>query len=156
MILKITIVALLIFGCQKPKAIKTENEILPEVREPSVTINQITTNYDTLVNRVNRKGDEDAYDELFYGFIDWNETSRTDSVMKYSKIMALKFDFEKGYSDYFYAFCEKYNVELDWGKLSSLDISKLKPFQKNEAINWLKKMRYKKVITETEFRQIKK
>lgn len=60
-------------------------------------MNAITTNYDTLINRLKKHGDTDAYDELFYSFKDCCFDESTDSVMVYSKIMAEKFNYEKAY-----------------------------------------------------------
>ena len=53
-----------------------------------ISMNQITTDYDSLIQRVTTKGDTSAYSELFYGFIDSNDTESTDSVLRYSRIMA--------------------------------------------------------------------
>jgi hypothetical protein len=139
----------LLISCKKNNEIdKLKKEIENTFKEDKVfTINQITTNYDTLVKRVKNDGNEDAYDELFYGFIDANETTRTDSVMIYSKIMAKKFNHVKAYFDYFEAFGKKYDIETNFRDYSKIDISKLKPNTKKEATDWLKNMVKAKIIT---------
>lgn len=119
-------------------------------------MNQITTNYDTLIHRVKNHGNIDAYDELFYGFIDANENERTDSVLKYSKVMAEKFNYERAYFDYFGAFEEKYNVKVDFKKYSSIDISKVEKAPREEATELLKNMIREKMMTQEQFDSIKK
>jgi hypothetical protein len=121
-----------------------------------VSISQMTTNYDTLIHRVVKTGDLDAYDELFYGLKDSNEAERTDSVMIYSKIMAEKFNYERAYFDYFYALCEKYDIEVDFDHCSNINLTRMGKLPRKEATDWLKKMVAKKMITEKEFDLIKK
>ena len=77
------IFVLLVFPCCKKKI---------QGGEKVFTMNQITDNYDSLINRVKIKGDTNAYDELFYGFMDSNKSERTDSVLRYSRIMAGNFN----------------------------------------------------------------
>lgn len=141
----------IIISCQKK--VKIENT---KTEEEGVSISQITTNYDTLINRVKSKGNEDAYDELFYGLMDSNEAGRTDSIMVYSKIMATKFNFEQAYFDYFEAFCRKNKIDIDFSDYSKIDISKLNKNTKKEASDWLKKMVKEKMITTEQFGSIKK
>ena len=140
----------LMISCKEKKEIENTIKV-----DEIITINEITTNYDTLVKRVKNDGNEDAYDELFYGFIDANEIERTDSVMVYSKIMAEKFNYEKAYFDYFEAFGKKYDTETNFRDYSKIDISKLKPNTKKEATDWLKNMVKAKIITIEQYDSIK-
>jgi hypothetical protein len=121
-----------------------------------VSISQITTNYDTLIHRVKNQGNIEAYDELYYGFMDSNTAERTDSLMIYSRIMAEKFKYEKAYFDYFQAFGEKHNVKIDFGDYSTIDISKMDKVSRKEAKDWLKYMVCEKVMTQQQFDSIKK
>ncbi|MCD9576869.1 hypothetical protein [Flavobacterium soyae] len=119
-----------------------------------VTMNTIATNYDTLVNRVKKKGDEDAYLELFYDFKECGKEVRTDSVMVYSKIMALKYNYERGYYDYLQALYEKYGA--DYSDFEKIDISKLDKISKKPIEDWLNLMLAKKVMTQKDFDAIKR
>ena len=152
-ILILITMVLLIISCQKKKEIDTTKEI---EYDEIFTISQITTNYDTLIKRVKNEGNEDAYDELFNGFMDSNLAERTDSVMIYSKIMAEKFNYEKAYYDYFEAFGKKNDVEIDFSDYSKIDISKLKKNTKKETTDWLKNMIKEKIITKQQYDSIKK
>ena len=151
-------------GCQKNKKNdepKVDKEVYntkdePEADEDIFTMNQITTNYDTLINRVKNKGDIDSYDEMFYSFMDANETERTDSVMKYSKVMAEKYNYDKAYLDYFVALCEKNNIKVDYSNYSTIDITSLEEKSKVEAIKWLNLMRNRKIISPENYNAIKK
>ena len=151
-------------GCQKNKKNdepKVDKEVYntkdePEADEEVFTMNQITTNYDTLINRVKNKGDIDSYDEMFYSFMDANETERTDSVMKYSKVMAEKYNYDKAYLDYFVALCEKNNIKVDYSNYSTIDITSLEEKSKVEAIKWLNLMRNRKIISPENYNAIKK
>lgn len=117
-------------------------------------MNAIRTNYDTLVNRVKKKGDEDAYLELFYNFKECSIEVRTDTLMAYAKIMALKHNNERGYYDYLQALYEKYGV--DYSNSSKNDISKLDKVSKKPIENWLKLMLDKKMMTKKDFDAIKR
>jgi hypothetical protein len=119
-----------------------------------VTMNAITTNYDTLVNRVKKEGNEDAYLELFYNFKECGKEVRTDSVMVYAKIMALKHNNERGYYDYLQALYEKYDV--DYSDFSKIDISKLDKLSKKPIEDWLNLMLAKKIMTKKDFDTIKR
>ncbi|KFF10114.1 hypothetical protein IW15_21495 [Chryseobacterium soli] len=148
----ITVLFLLtLFSCEKSK-IPTE----PKKNERIITMNQITTNYDTLVNKVKLKGSIDAYDELFFSFMDSNEAERTDSMMVYSKIMAEKYNYQKAYLDYFKALCEKFNIYIDYPHYDKLDISKMPEDSKKQAKGWLNQMLEKKIITKEQYDAIKK
>lgn len=87
--------SILIISCQKKKEIHTIKEEVNDTNKEikGFTMNQITTNYDTLIKRVKNEGNKDAYDELFYSFMNSNKAERTDSVMIYSKIMVNKFNY---------------------------------------------------------------
>jgi hypothetical protein len=139
------------FACQERKTLKKsrkENDV--------VTMNQMTTDYYTLIHQVTNDGNEDAYNELFYSFMDSNKAERTDSLMIYSKIMAEKFKYEKAYFDYFKALCEKHNIDIDYPNYSSIDISSMEKLPNKEAINWLNKMKNEKIITIEQYNSIKK
>lgn len=143
-ILIVVLIIFLITSCRKKE-------------EPNfVSISQITTNYDTLINRVKNHGNVEAYDELYYGCMDSNKAGRTDSIMIYSKIMAEKFKYEKAYFDYFEAFGEKYDVIVDFGDYSTIDISKMEKGPRKKAEDWLKYMVSERVITQQQFDSIKK
>ncbi len=122
----------------------------------AVSISQITTDYDTLTNRVKNKGNIDAYDELFYGLMDSNKAGRTDSLMIYSKIMAEKYNYEKAYIDYITALCEKNNMKFEYSDFSSINILLMDKISKIQAEDWLKKMLEKKVITQEQYNSVKR
>jgi hypothetical protein len=150
--------SILIVSCQKKEEIdNTKIEVNDANKEiEGFSMNQITTNYDTLIKRVKNEGNEDAYDELFYGFMDSNKAERTDSVMIYSKIMANKFNYERAYFDYLDAFCEKNDIEIDFTDYSKIDISKLNKNTKKEVTDWFKNMVKEKIITKEQYDSIKK
>ncbi|QGK76685.1 hypothetical protein [Flavobacterium sp. SLB02] len=136
------------------KIAKQENDSSDVDQDEVVTMNAIRTNYDTLVNRVKKKGDEDAYLELFYNFKECSIEVRTDTLMTYAKIMALKHNNERGYYDYLQALYEKYGV--DYSNSSKNDISKLDKVSKKPIENWLKLMLDKKMMTKKDFDAIKR
>lgn len=136
------------------KIAKQENDYSDIDQDEVVTMNAIRTNYDTLVNRVKKMGDEDAYLELFYDFKESAIEVRTDSVMVYAKIMALQHNYERGYYDYLQALYEKYNV--DYSDSSKIDISKLDKVSKKPIEDWLKLMLDKKIMTKKDFDAIKR
>src|SRR6187399_742351 len=109
-----TIIVLTILSCGKQRTKDTEG---------MVSISQITSNYDSLIYDVKVNGDTNAYDELYYGFMDANEIERTDSVLRYSKIMATNFRYEKAYYDYLTALCKKNGIDTDFYPLSKLDLT---------------------------------
>jgi len=145
------LILIFIISCQK----KQKNDKIKN-NDTVVTMSQITTNYDSLVKRVRYKGNIDAYDELFYGFMDSNEAERTDSTMIYSKIMAEKYNYEKAFFDYFKALCEKYNIDVDFSNFSTINISLMNNSSKLQAEDWLKKMLEKKIITQQQYNSVKK
>ncbi len=145
------ILFLQIISCEKNEKID-----LPENQDEVITMNSLSGDYDSIVNRVKNFGDKDAYSELFYSFKDSNFAERTDSLMVYSKIMAEKYHDERAYIDYLDALTEKYNVEKDIGNYSTIDISKLDPNEKEKVINWLNKMLQNKIISQKEFNEVKK
>jgi hypothetical protein len=125
-------------------------------QEKSVSINQTTDNYDSLTYKVKAKGDTSAYDELFYGFIDSNKAERTDSVLRYSRIMAESFHYDRAYFDYLRALCEKNNIENNWDSLSELNLTKIDEASKAAITSWLNQMLQNKIITQEEFDSVKK
>ncbi len=139
------------FACQERKTLKKSSK-----QNDVVTMNQMTTDYYTLIQQVTNDGNENAYNELFYSFMDSNKAERTDSLMIYSKIMAEKFKYEKAYFDYFKALCEKHNIDIDYPNYSSIDISSMEKLPNKEAINWLNKMKNEKIITIEQYNSIKK
>lgn len=151
--MKFFLILILIFtiSCQK----KQKFDVIRD-HDTIVTMSQITTDYDTLIKRVKYKGNIDAYNELFYGFMDANEAERTDSTMIYSKIMAEKFNYEKAFYDYFKALCEKYNTDVDYNNFSTINISLMDKSSKKQAEDWLKKMLEKKIITQQQYNSIKR
>jgi hypothetical protein len=137
--MKIKITVLFILLIQIISCEKTEKFHLPENQDKVISMNSLSGDYDSIVNRVNNFGDKDAYSELFYYLKDSNFIGRTDTLMVYSKIMAEKYYYERAYFDYLDALIEKYNVEYEFGNYSTLDISKLEPKEKKQVIYWLKK-----------------
>ena len=150
--------SILIISCQKKKEIDTLKEKVNDANKEieGFSMNQITTNYDTLIKRVKNEGNKDAYDELFYSFMDSNKAERTDSLMIYAKIMANKFNYERAYFDYLDAFGEKNDIEIDFTDYSKMDISNLNKNAKKEATYWLKNMVKEKMITKEQYDSIKK
>lgn len=145
---------LCLFSC-KEKVEQVQKEIPEEIDSEEVrTISTMVTDYDTLINRVKKRGDLDAYDELYYGFKDCCFRESTDSVMVYSKIMAEKFNYERAYSDYYSAFLEKYHI--DYSNFPQIDISKMDKKEKEKLENWFKVMIRKKLMTQQTFDSIKK
>ncbi|OXB06646.1 hypothetical protein B0A81_13180 [Flavobacterium plurextorum] len=155
------LVVLFFLSCKKKetkdikevKIAKQESDSRDVDQDEVVTMNAIRTNYDALVNRVKKKGDEDAYLELFYDFKESAIEVRTDSVMVYAKIMALQHNYERGYYDYLQALYEKDNV--DYSDSSKIDISKLDKVSKKPIEDWLKLMLDKKIMTKKDFDAIK-
>ncbi|MDF2934500.1 MAG: hypothetical protein K0R36_3831 [Chryseobacterium sp.] len=125
-------------------------------KDTIISMNQITTDYDTLINRVKYNGNIDAYDELFYSFMDSNESERTDSLMIYAKIMAEKYNYKKAYLDYFKALCGKNNIYIDYPHYNRINLSKLPINSKKETEDWLNKMLDKKIITKEQFDSIQR
>lgn len=136
---------------QEVRIVKEDKDV---DQDKVVTMNAITTNYDTLINRVKKHGDTDAYDELFYSFKDCCFDESTDSVMVYSKIMAEKFNYEKAYFDYYEAVLEKYSI--DNSNFPQIDISKMNKQEKLKLENWFKMMVEKKLITQQRYDSIKR
>lgn len=149
-ILFITILIVTI-SCQQKQTNSTRKD-----KDTIISMNQITTDYDTLINRVKYNGNIDAYDELFYSFMDSNESERTDSLMIYAKIMAEKYNYEKAYLDYLKALCEKNNIYIDYPHYNRVNLSKLPINSKKETEDWLNKMLDKKIITKEQFDSIQR
>lgn len=121
----------------------------------SISINQTVNNYDSLISEVTKKGSIDAYDELFYGFIDSNVNERIDSVLKYSGIMALNFGYERAYYDHLSALCEKYDIKTGDNMLD-FHVSDTESNSYKVIVNWLNKMLQNKVISQEQFNQATK
>lgn len=132
---------------------KTDNKWITR-KEKLVAISQITSNYDSLVRNVRVKGDTNAYDELYYGFMDSNEIERTDSVLVYSKIMATNFSYQRAYYDYLKALCEKNQIKFD--RLYNLDLTNTNEQSKKTIVNWLDRMLTDNMITKEEFNSVKR
>jgi hypothetical protein len=142
---------LILVSCSQAKKTDELNK-----KENIITMNQITSNYDSLTNNVKNKGDKDSYNELFYSFMDSNISERTDSLMIYSKIMAQEYNYNKAYFDYFKALCEKNKIYVDFSNYGDIDISKLNDSTKTKAINWLNMMLVNKVISQDDYDKIHK
>lgn len=127
-----------------------------ENQEKVITMNSLSGDYDSIINRVKFYGDEEAYSELFYHLKDSNFEDRTDTLMFYSKIMSEKYNNEKAYIDYLDAITEKYNIDKNIGNYSTINLTKINPTEKKEIINWLEKMLEKKIITEKQFEEVQK
>jgi hypothetical protein len=134
-------------SCKKRAGIENEEQF---------SMNQIRTNYDSLIYYVTIKGDTNAYEELYYGFVDSSKSERTDSVLRYSKVMALNFNYERAYFDYLKALCEKYNVNDSSANLAELDLTNLDAASKEVVVDWLNQMLNDNVITRNEFSSVKK
>jgi hypothetical protein len=147
---------LCLFSCkEKVEQLQIQKEIPEGINQDEVrTISARTKDYDTLINRVKKRGDVDAYGELFYSFKDCCFRESTDSVMVYAKIMAEKFNYEKAYFDYFEAICYKYDVA--YSNFSETDISKMDKYERLKLESWLKIMVEKKLITQQAFDSVKK
>ncbi|GEJ48141.1 hypothetical protein [Chryseobacterium sp. ON_d1] len=147
----ILILYLLIISCKEKI-----NSLTPPINQDSVITMSSVSNYDSIAKLVKTKGDTLAYSELFYFLKDSNKRDRTDTLMHYSKIMAEKFNNEQAYLDYFKALCEKYDIEVNFGDYSSIDISLMDKSSKQKAKSWLNKMLEKKIISKDQFDSIKK
>ncbi len=124
------------------------------LQDKLVSINQITSNYDSLISKVTVKGDTNAYNELFYGLIELDEKERVDSILYYSNIMADKFGYPMAYFDYLRTICEKNKIKFD--RLSNLDLTNANERSKKTIVDWLDRMLLDKVITKEEFDLVKK
>ncbi len=120
-----------------------------------ITISQTITKYDSLTYNVINKGDTNSYYEIYYGFMDANEMERTDSVLKYSYIMAEKFHYEKAYFDYLDAVTRKEKFQMDYLNFANNDFQKLKNETKKEIVIWLNKMLKRRIITIEQLNAIK-
>jgi len=149
--LGIILLSLLIISCKEKV-----DSVEPPINQDDVITMSSISNYDSIANLVKIKGDTLAYSELFYHLKDSDKISRTDTLMYYSEIMAEKFNNEQAYLDYFKALCEKYDIEIDFGNYSSINISSMDESSKQKAENWLNKMLEKKIISTEQFDSIKK
>lgn len=141
---------------QKEEEVKKDNKLYKVTQDDVITMNTITTPYDTLIHRIKNRGDRDSYDELFYSYMESPFEIRTDSTMFYAKIMAVKYNYERCYFDYFKALCEKYAVHEDYQDFSKIDISKMDKSSKKQAEDWLKLMLDKKLINQENFNAVKR
>jgi hypothetical protein len=145
----LTIITCVCLGCDKKQA------SINNGKEKVITINSIS-NYDSLTNAVIEQGNVDAYDELFFHFMDGNATMRTDTCMYYSKIMAEKYKNETAYNRYLWALLEKHDIVDDVDNYKTLDISSLSQSQKKQIDDWLKKMLDRHIITLEQYNSIKR
>ena len=121
------------------------------VKEKSIS--QISTDYDTLIFRIKFKGDVEAFEELYYDFLDSSIDYRTDSLMRYSSIMAEKYNHSDAFIIYFDAFLMKNNIYFDG--FENLDLSSLSIKNKTKAKNQIDKMLKNKIINHSEYENIK-
>lgn len=142
----ILIFVVLLNSCQKKDLFDK-----PINQDEVITMNQISMDYDTIINRVKFEGNLDAYDELFYHLMDSDETARTDTLIYYSKIMAEQYNYEKAYIDYITALCEKNNLQFDFNNFSTINTSLINNSSKKQIEDWLKKMLDKKIITQKQY-----
>ena len=152
----ITFILILNFiSCNKSEKNETNiNLDLTQNQSEIITMNSISQDYDSIINRVKVYGDKEAYSELFYHLKDTNFEGRTDTLMFYSKIMALKFNYEKAYIDYLDAVTEKYKIEKNIDDYSTINLSNLKTTEKNEIIEWLKIMLENKIISNIQYDEV--
>ena len=140
----------------KEQETKKENKLEEVNQDDVITMNTMTTNYDTLVDRIKNHGDQDSYDELFYSFMETAAPVSTDSTMFYAKIMAEKYHYERAYYDYLSALCLKNNIQQNFEDFSKIDISKMDKSSKKQANDWLKLMLDRKLITQENFNAVKR
>jgi hypothetical protein len=140
-----------VISCDK----KTSNEdkVTIETKD-AVSMNQITTNYDSLIRYVIVKGDTNAYDELFYGLFELTPKERVDSILYYSRTMAETFNYPRAYYDYLDVLCEKHKIKFD--RLYNLDLISADEKSKKTIVDWLDRMLADKIITKEEFDTVKK
>ena len=122
-------------SCTKP-----EKFDLPENQDEVITMNSLSGDYDSTIIQVKKFGNEEAYSELFYYLKDSNFEARTDTLMYYAKIMAEKYNYENAYIDFLDAITEKFNIDKDLSDYSTINLSKLKPTEKKQILDWLKIM----------------
>lgn len=145
-----------VFSCKEKEQTPdnvNESDVNPE---EVITMNQLSTNEDTLIYRIREKGDTDSYDELFYYMKETVKPVSTDSVMFYAKIMAEKYQYERAYFDYLNALCEKANISYDYGNYSTLNLTKMDSKTKKLAEEWLTKMVKNDLITKQQYDSIKR
>lgn len=148
-----------LFSCKENKLTPNSNTLNDTVDinpEEVITMNQLSTNEDTLIYRIREKGDQDSYDELFYNLMETVQPVSTDSVMFYAKIMAEKYQYKRAYFDYFNALCRKSNISYDSGDYSTPNLAKMNSASRKLAEEWLAKMVKNNLITKQEFDSIKK
>jgi len=152
----ITFILILNFiSCNKSEKNETKiNLDLSQKQSEIIIMNSISQDYDSIINRVKVHGDKEAYSELFYHLKDTNFEGRTDTLMFYSKTMALKFNYEKAYIDYLDAVTEKYKIEKNISDYSTINLSNLKTTEKNEIIEWLKIMLENKIISNIQYDEV--
>lgn len=80
----------------------------------------------------------------------------TDSTMFYAKIMAEKYHYERAYYDYFSALCMKNNLQQNFEDFSKIDVNKMDKVSKKQANDWLQLMLDRKIITEKDFKAVKR
>lgn len=119
-----------------------------------ITMNSIS-DYDSLTLIVSKKGDTIAFKELYFYLMDTNESGRTDSLMKYSKLMVEKYNYKEAYVIYLKSFSEKYNINFDGVNYNLISLTNSNLEVNMEAKEWLKKMLNDKVITQKQFESIK-
>lgn len=139
-------ISLIFFSCKNSNTAKINIE-------EAETISQITTNYDTLIDKVKNKGDIDAYNELYYGFLDSGNSDGIDSVLVYSKIMAKKYNCKIAYLHYFNSICKKNRID-PYNDYSKINLKKLDYTSKSEAIFCLEKMLENKTINKDDFNKV--
>lgn len=138
---------ILLNSCQEGKCIN-DGEV--------ITMNQINTDYNTLINKVKFEGDTIAYNELFYHLMETNAEDKKDTIMYYSKIMAEKYNYELAYYNYFTILCDKYGIPFRDNDYSTINLISKDKYSKIQIEEWLKKMLDNKIITYQQYSVVRK
>ena len=143
----IIVTVFLIGSCNyKKEANSNESEVK--------AFNSLTDEYDVISKKITLKGDTLAFDGLYnYLSLEGTFEEKTDTLMYYSKIMAIKYDYKNAYFNYVYSFLEKKNIYYYDG-IAKLNLSALNFEDKKLMKDWLLKMNQKNIITSAEYNSV--
>lgn len=116
-----------------------------------VSISSLSTNYDSLIELVVIKGDTNAYEELYYYYVESDNKERIDSILFYSRIMASNYNYERAYFDYLRVLCESNGLRNNFQSVTEINLSESDDVVKIQIKQWLTEMLEKKMISQEEF-----
>lgn len=113
-----------------------------------------SSNISSVETSIVDNGDTLTYNELKITLLDVTTEERINKTLYYAKIMANRYNYAPAYSDYFYALCDKNNINID--NFPYINLSNLNKNDKQIAFFYLDKMLRLHLITAEEYSQIKK